>query len=227
MTINDQIKSRKRVVEHGEVFTSEREVEAMLDLVIQETERIESRFLEPACGNGNFLVAVFRRKLRIVDNRYKRSICEWEFYSLIAVASIYGVDILIDNVKECRERLFRIWESAYKKISKNQKDEKVLASAKHILSKNILCGDALTMKERRGGPIIFSEWTALNDKIKRSEYRLDELLECNEQKQALFTMTNGFSYNEQNQSFIPNTIKDYSYVYYKNLGQEDNINGTV
>lgn len=221
MKVNDQIKSRKRVEDHGEVFTSEREVEAMLDLVKQETERIESRFLEPACGNGNFLVSVLKRKLKVVDSRYKRSSSEWELYSLIALASIYGVDILFDNVKECRDRLYSIWEKAYKKISKCTNDEKIKASARHILDKNILCGDALTMKTQEGDPIIFSEWTALNDKIKRSEYRLDELLECNESFPKLFALTSGYSYDEKTQSYIPNPIKDYPYVYYKNLRQEE------
>lgn len=226
MNINNQIKSRKRVVDHGEVFTSEREVNAMLDLVNQETERIESRFLEPACGNGNFLVTILKRKLKVVEKRYKRSIHEWEFYSLVTLASIYGVDILIDNVNECRERLLGTWKVDYKRISKNKMDGKVVDSAVFILFKNVLCGDALTMKETCGKPIVFSEWTALNNKIKRSEYRLDEILECNE-REPLFTMYNGYSYDEKTQGFIPNPIKEYPYVYYKNLAQEDSSNGTL
>jgi type I restriction-modification system DNA methylase subunit len=105
-----QLKSRKRVADHGEVFTSEREVNAMLDLVKQETERIESRFLEPACGNGNFLAEILKRKLEVVDNRYSKSQLEWERYAVLAVSSIYGVDILEDNAIECRERLFKIFD---------------------------------------------------------------------------------------------------------------------
>ena len=92
----NQVKSKKRVTDHGEVFTNQREVNAMLDLVKHETERIDSRFLEPACGNGNFLAEVLRRKLTVVDSRYSKSQVEWERYSVIAVSSIYGVDILED-----------------------------------------------------------------------------------------------------------------------------------
>jgi len=111
--IDNQVKSKKRVTDHGEVFTSEREVNAMLDLVKQETERIDSRFLEPACGTGNFLVEILRRKLKIVENRYKKSQLEFESYTVIAISSIYGVDILEDNVVECRNRLFEIFDEKY------------------------------------------------------------------------------------------------------------------
>lgn len=103
-----QIKSKKRVADHGEVFTSEREVNAMLDLVKPETERIDSRFLEPACGNGNFLAEVLRRKLAVVKERYAKSQIEFERYAVLAISSIYGVDILEDNAVECRNRLFKI-----------------------------------------------------------------------------------------------------------------------
>lgn len=103
-----QVKSRQRVADHGEVFTAEREVKAMCDLVKQETERIESRFLEPACGNGNFLAEVLRRKLEVVKSRYWKSPFDYERYSVLAMTSLYGVDILKDNAEECRQRLFDI-----------------------------------------------------------------------------------------------------------------------
>lgn len=85
-------------MDHGEVFTSEREVNAMLDLIKPETERIESRFLEPASGTGNFLIEVLHRKLNVVETRYKKSQREYERYAVIAVSSLYGIDILEDNV---------------------------------------------------------------------------------------------------------------------------------
>src|SRR5690606_25695783 len=121
-TINNdnQVKSKKRVTDHGEVFTNQREVNAMLDLVKHETERIDSRFLEPACGNGNFLAAALRRKLAVVDSRYSKSQVEWERYSVIAVSSIYGVDILEDNAQECRERLFKIFDERYTALFKDK-----------------------------------------------------------------------------------------------------------
>ena len=111
---NSQIKSKQRVVERGEVFTAEREVNAMLDLVKQETERIDSRFLEPACGNGNFLVEIIRRKLQIVWRTYTEACGERMDHEAAdrdmvqAVSSIYGIDIMLDNVAECRERLISI-----------------------------------------------------------------------------------------------------------------------
>ncbi|HQG40992.1 MAG TPA: hypothetical protein PLV76_08900, partial [Spirochaetales bacterium] len=105
-----QVKSRERVVEHGEVFTAEREVKAMCDLVDQETQRIDSRFLEPACGDGNFLAEILTRKLNMVTKKYKRSSYDWERNSLLALGSMYGVDIMLDNCEICRDRLFQLWD---------------------------------------------------------------------------------------------------------------------
>ena len=86
-----QIKSRERVRAHGEVFTAEREVKAMCDLVKEETERIDSRFLEPACGDGNFLAEILHRKLAVCDKRYGGSVADWEKFSFLAVTSLYGI----------------------------------------------------------------------------------------------------------------------------------------
>ena len=108
--MKSQVKSKERVEEHGEVFTNEREVNAMCDLVKQETERIDSRFLEPACGDGNFLIEILRRKLEIVKKKYKKSHYDYERFSLLALGSIYGVELLGDNVKACRNRLFEYWK---------------------------------------------------------------------------------------------------------------------
>jgi len=174
-----QVKSRRRVTDHGEVFTSEREVNAMLDLVKQETERIESHFLEPACGSGNFLVEVLRRKLEVVKNRYKKCQFEYERYSMIALSSIYGIDILEDNVEECQERLFDILNMQYTKFYKKNCNELYGESAKYILKKNIIWGDALTLKTvDEKDPIVFAEWSAVNGSmIKRRDYTLANLLE--------------------------------------------------
>src|SRR5579872_2312374 len=107
------IKSKKRVTDHGEVYTAEREVNAMLHLVQHETERIDSRFLEPACGTGNFLVPILERKLAIVKSKYSKSQLEFERYGVVAISSIYGIDILEDNIIQCRERLFSIFNDLY------------------------------------------------------------------------------------------------------------------
>src|SRR5579872_2701782 len=118
-----QIRTKKRVADHGEVLTARREVNAVLDLVKQETERIESRFLEPACGDGNFLTAILERKLAIVEKRYRKSQLDFERYAVLAVSSIYGIDILPDNVRDCRRRLFERFEAQYARLFSTSKGE--------------------------------------------------------------------------------------------------------
>lgn len=187
----NQVKSKERVSDHGEVFTAEREVKAMCDLVNQETERIDSRFLEPACGNGNFLAEILTRKLTIVTKKYKRSSYDWERYSLLALGSMYGVDILKDNCEECRNRLFDIWNSEYKNICKKDCNESTRESAKYILSLNIVCGNALSLmcvdenQEDTVVPIVFSEWSfPRNDAfIYRKDYTFDELVNADSNKE--------------------------------------------
>ena len=154
-----QVKSKQRVADHGEVFTAEREVNAMLDLVKQETERIESRFLEPACGEGAFLTEILRRKLAVVKKRYGKSPFDYERYAVLAVSSIYGVDILADNAEVCRSNLFDIWNREYTENAKSQANDDCRKIVRFILKKNILCGDALTMLQADGSPIIFAEWS--------------------------------------------------------------------
>ena len=157
-----QTKSKQRVADHGEVFTAERKVNAMLDLVKQETERIDSRFLEPACGDGNFLAEILRRKLAVVKSRYGKNAPDYERYAVIAVTSIYGVDILQDNVNDGRERMYEIFDREYTANCKTERSGETREAVRHILRHNILCGDALTMKTTDGEPIIFAEWSAVN-----------------------------------------------------------------
>lgn len=149
----------------------------MLDLVKSETERIDSRFLEPACGTGNFLVEILHRKLNVATSTYSKNPAEWEKYAILALTSIYGVELLQDNVDECQARLFAIFNEAYTRICKNDVDEDCRDAARFILERNILCGDALTMLRADGKPIIFSEWSMVQGNfIKRADYRLDDLL---------------------------------------------------
>lgn len=179
-----QVKSKQRVADHGEVFTAEREVQAMCDLVKQETERIDSRFLEPTCGDGNFLSAILERKLTVVTKKYRRSAYDWERNALLALGSIYGVDIMQDNVLACQERLFEIWNKEYKKVCKKECNDATREAARFILCLNIVCGNALTLlccdeegKELET-PIVFSEWTfPFNDaRMQRKDYTFAELL---------------------------------------------------
>lgn len=140
-----QIKSKQRVADYGEVYTNDREVKAMCDLVKDETERIDSRFLEPACGNGNFLAEILTRKLGVCKRKYKRSPLDYEKYSVLAASSIYGVDILQDNVLDCRRRMFTIWDKQYKAVCKSMCNEQTKEAVKFIFSRNIVCGNALTL----------------------------------------------------------------------------------
>ncbi len=212
---NRQVKSRKRVADHGEVFTAEREVNAMLDLVKQESERIDSRFLEPACGDGNFLSEVLRRKLAVVDSRYGKSQLEWERYAIIAISSIYGVDILEDNANECRNRLFKIFNDKYTSVFKDKCKNECFKSVKFLLNRNILCGDALdfTNPETKK-PIEFSEWSPLNGSMfKRRDYVFRFLVEKTHQ----FSLFN----DEGQPAAIDEPIKDFPIVHFLKLGEDD------
>ena len=221
-----QVKSRQRVQDHGEVFTNEREVNAMLDMVKQETERIDSRFLEPACGDGNFLAEVLRRKLAVVSARYRRSLAEYEKYAFVAVGSIYGVELLYDNAVACRQRLFDIVETDYLRVCKKKPTPGYLDAIRFVLERNILNGNALSLKQvdEQGNdtdePIIFSEWSiVIGDKVKRRDFRLDEMLEGNVEQgmtMSLFgasgTPTTEWEFDEETGVMIPKPIWEYPMV---------------
>ncbi len=211
-----QIKSKERVSAHGEVFTADREVNAMLDLVKQETERIDSRFLEPACGNGNFLVKILERKLAVVARLYSKSCVDYQLNALIAVSSIYGIDIQMDNVQECRERLYGIFVASYKQHFKPTLAEEYFLSIRYILSKNILWGDALTLCTPDGAaPIAFAEWSAVGYKIVRRDFTLDMLL-----KNQPIAERNLFS-DLGEEAFIPTPFREFPLTHYLKLGAYD------
>ncbi|HQI04713.1 MAG TPA: SAM-dependent DNA methyltransferase [bacterium] len=210
-----QVNSKQRVADHGEVFTAEREVNAMLDLVKQETERIDSRFLEPACGNGNFLAEILRRKLTVVEERYSKNQTEFERYAVLAVSSVYGVDILEDNTVECRERLFKIFDEKYTQIYKEKCKEECRNSVRFLLKRNILWGDALDFTNPvTKEAIVFSEWSAFNGSmIKRRDYVFRFLVEKTHQ----FSLFN----DEGNPASIDEPVKDFPLVHFLKLGESD------
>ena len=185
-----QIKSKERIRNHGEVFTAEREVKAMCDLVKDETNRIDSRFLEPACGDGNFLAEILTRKLAIVRKKYAKSHLDYEKNAVLAASSIYGVDILQDNVLACRERIFGIWDKEYSSVCKRDSNNETRAAVKYIFSRNIVCGNALTLKcvDENGNdtdyPIVFSEWAFITgSQLQRCDYTFADLLAQDDKKQ--------------------------------------------
>ena len=250
-----QIKSKERVRTRGEVFTAAREVNAMLDLVKDETENIDATFLEPACGTGNFLDEVLRRKLAVCQKRYGKSAADYEKFSFLACTTLYGVDIMADNVERCRERLFETWEASFVTTHhtvtvsatgvvtgapRSDFHDRVSAAVKKVFEKNILLGNALSMKrvdEKQNDldePIVFTEWKfALGDKLKREEYRFDVLLEGGETKNKATEMTFDFfgdasaSVNwmvdpddPEKKRMIPAPSKVYPLIDYWKIGDE-------
>ena len=228
--MDSQVKSKQRVADHGEVFTAEREVKAMCDLVKQETERIDSRFLEPACGDGNFLAEILRRKLAVVKSKYRRSAYDWERNSLLALGSLYGVDILSDNVQVCRDRLYEIWNSEYEAVCKRECNEETRESAKFILSLNIVCGNALTLLcvDADGNdtdiPIIFSEWTLpFNDaRMQRKDYTFAELLMASDETEKNKQSGQGSLFANEDGETEPTFLKQYI-SHYRRLCNNDTV----
>lgn len=179
MPHNAQVKSRRRVADHGEVFTNPREVNAMLDLVKDESERIDSRFLEPACGDGNFLIEILRRKLTTVRSRYPKGSADCRKYALQAISSIYGIELLPDNASQCRSRLYDYVASLKKEwqSESDQDNADFIANVRYLLQRNIVQGDALTYTAADGRPIVFSEWTFVGDRVQRRDFRFNFLVE--------------------------------------------------
>jgi hypothetical protein len=215
-----QIKTKQRVADYGEVYTAPREVNAMLDLVKQETERIESRFLEPACGNGNFLLEVLSRKLARIVSRYAQgpaaaqSRLEYERYAISAVSSLYGIDILEDNVLQCRSRLFAHFQTSYIDHFGLFRNDDLPQTVQYILDRNIIWGDALTLKTvgENPRPIVFSEWTLIQGgMVKRRDFSFLELLYQSENNSMpLFSDTG-------EDVFIPEPEKEYPLTHYLKL----------
>jgi hypothetical protein len=203
------------VADHGEVLTGKREVNAMLDLVKQETERIDSRFLEPACGNGNFLAVILERKLAVVEKRYGKSQLEFERYAVLAISSIYGIDILEDNVRQCRHRLYDVFDcDYYSRLFNIRAKNKCREAVRFILDRNIIWGDALDLKTKTEPrvPIVFSEWSPVNgNMLKRRDFTFHGLLEHEGMKELPLFSDLG------EDVFIPRPEKEYPPVHFMEI----------
>ena len=166
------IKSKKRVADHGEVFTPGWLVDAMLDLVKGEADRIDSRFLEPACGSGNFLIRVLQRKLAAVETKFGKHDFEKRHYALLGLMCTYGIELLADNIAECRANMLDVL-AEYLDIDES---DDLYRAAFFVLSQNLVHGDALTMRAQDGLPITFAEWGYLGKgRFQRRDFRLDVL----------------------------------------------------
>lgn len=167
-------RSKARTADHGEVFTPQWLVEAMLDLVKDETERVDARFLEPACGSGNFLVPVLQRKLVVVEHKFGRSDFERRHYALLALMCIYGIELLADNIAECRANVL---ETLADYLNLEEADG-LYRAADYVLSQNLVHGNAVSVLTQDGQPITFAEWGYLGKgKFQRRDFRLDVLTE--------------------------------------------------
>ncbi len=207
-----QIKDKSRVSNFGEVLTSKREVLDMLNLVNTETSRLDSRFLEPACGDGNFLTEVLNFKLNILEKNYSKNQYEFEKFSIQIFTSIYGIDILEDNIISARERLFNQFFDLYNKKFKSNINQKLLDCIKYILKLNLVHADALSLKKVKNEKfIIFSEWSLVNDKIKRRDFEFKNLIDY-----APFEKGTLFS-DLGDEVIIPSPIKEYPLTHFLDI----------
>jgi hypothetical protein len=214
-----QVISRKRVSDHAEVLTGKREVNAMLDLVKSEASRIDSRFLEPACGTGNFLSEILERKLGVIETRYGKSQLEFERYAILAASSIYGIDILEDNVQQCRQRLFGIFDLNYLRLFKNKSNDDCRESVRYILERNIIHGDALSLKTVGDNPrpIVFSEWSLVNGSmVKRRDFTFHGLLAHEAIKETPLFSDLG------EDVFVPTPEREYPPTHFLKIANVDN-----
>lgn len=171
------VKSKQRVADHGEVFTPPWLVEAMLELVKDETERIDSRFLEPACGDGNFLVQILKRKLASVEKKYGKSDFERRHFALFALMCLYAIELLSDNIADCRSSLLGIFAEYLKLDPSND----VYRAGFYVLSQNLVHGDAMKMRTHKDHAITFAEWGYLGKgRYQRRDFRLDSLAQSSE-----------------------------------------------
>jgi hypothetical protein len=200
------VKSKQRVADHGEVLTPAWMVEAMLDLVKAETERIDSRVLEPACGSGNFLVPVLRRKLAAVELKFGRSDFERRHYALFGLMCVYGIELLEDNIAECHQNMLEI---LVEYLRLDEADD-LYGAAAYVLSQNIVYGDALTMLTSDGKPITFAEWGYLGKgKFQRRDFRYDTLTQMSSfGEDTLFADMGKHEIFTPTKSYPPLTLKD-------------------
>jgi hypothetical protein len=205
------VKSKQRVADHGEVFTPAWMVEAMLDLVKGVIEEITSKVLEPACGDGNFLTAVLRRKLAAVELKYGKSEFERGYYALLGLMCIYGIELLPDNIAACRANLLEIF-AEYLHLDPS---DDLYRAASYVLSVNIIHGNALSMRARTEGckaclpaialgnvypkpkhtcqPIRFARWSPRGKGMyERNDFQLDVIINRSEPLFAHFGAENVF-----------------------------------
>jgi hypothetical protein len=175
--------------------------------VKDESERVDSRFLEPACGSGNFLAQVLRRKLAAVELKFGKSEFERRHYALLSLMCIYGIELLPDNIAECRANLLEILAEY---LNLEESDDLYRAGA-YVLSQNLVHGDALTIRTHDGDPITFAEWGYLGKgKFQRRDFRLDVLTQSSawSQEGTLFANLGKHEIFTPTKTYPPMTISE-------------------
>lgn len=201
------VKSKKRIADHGEVFTPPWMVEAMLNLVKDETERIDSRFLEPACGSGNFLTQILQRKLAAVELKFGKSDFEKRHYALLALMCTYGIELLADNIADCRANMLEV---VVDYLDLKEPDD-LYQAAFYVLLQNLVHGDALAMRTADDQPITFSEWGYLGKgKFQRRDFRLDVLTQTSAfmEQSPLFAHLGKHEIFTPTKTYAPMTVSD-------------------
>lgn len=203
----DIIENQKNVV-----YTSDALVSNMLSCVQDEIERIDARVLEPACGNGNFLDAILKKKLNSVVKKYSHSRIDFEFYILRSLMSLYGVEIDDDTVKVCQRRLVYTTKDFYCQEYDDQKWKNLLPIIEYVVGTNILCGDALSLTNPNDGkPIVFAEWSFLGAyRVKRRDFVYEHLINLANDAERVVSDRNI-------EGFIPKPTRDYPIVKIYNI----------
>jgi len=217
---NIQVKSKERVQKHGEVFTPVWVVKDMLNLLPKDCWKTEITFLEPAYGEGAFLIEIYKRKLQSIKIKLQD---EWEWQVAIATSSIYGIELLEDNTNLCKQYLMRVFKTFYNKHFPDTQDEDYTKTIEFIVNRNIIQGNALTYRKcklncgnecKTCDPIIFSEWTPFEKcQFRRKDYTYEYIINAdkNRQKYADTLFEVEFSKEELG------LIKEYKPVNFKEI----------
>ena len=175
------IKSKSRVRKHGEVFTPDWMVKKMLSepAIQKKIKDIRATFFEPSVGEGAFVTEILHQKLNHVDEISNKS--DWIENALWVVASIYGIELLTDNLIIAKHNLVNVLIEHYQKFYQKElsKNTDLYKSARYIIDNNIVQGNALTYLNNSNNLIVFSEWVKQDDKVKQLQFTFKSLVEDN------------------------------------------------
>lgn len=173
------IKSKSRVQKHGEVFTPDWMVKMMLSepAIQAKLKDIRATFFEPSVGEGAFVTEILHQKLNHVDEISNKS--DWVENALWVVASIYGIELLTDNLIMAKQNLVNVLIEHYQNFYQKElsKNTDLYKSVRYIVDNNIVQGNALTYLNNSNNLIVFSEWEKRGDKVKQSQFTFKSLVD--------------------------------------------------